>query len=32
MSAESEAMIREYSPEAWASGMAEAAQAMGCHD
>jgi len=30
MSAESEAMIREYSPEAWASGMAEAAQMMGC--
>jgi 1,2-diacylglycerol 3-alpha-glucosyltransferase len=32
MSAESEAMIREYSPEAWASGMLEAAHAVERHD
>jgi glycosyltransferase involved in cell wall biosynthesis len=32
MSAESESMILQYSPEAWAFGMAEAAQAMECHD
>jgi glycosyltransferase involved in cell wall biosynthesis len=32
MSAESEAMIREYSPKAWASGMLEAAHAVERHD
>jgi glycosyltransferase involved in cell wall biosynthesis len=32
MSAESEAIIREYSPEAWATGMVEAAHGMRCHD
>jgi glycosyltransferase involved in cell wall biosynthesis len=32
MSAESEVMIREYSPEAWAAGMGEAAHATGYHD
>ena len=32
MSAESETMILQYSPEAWASGMVEAAHAMECHD
>jgi glycosyltransferase involved in cell wall biosynthesis len=32
MSAESEAIIREYSPDAWATGMVEAAHGMRCHD
>jgi glycosyltransferase involved in cell wall biosynthesis len=32
MSAKSEAVIREYSPEAWATGIVEAAYATGCHD
>ena len=32
MSAESASMILQYSPEAWASGLVEAAHAMECHD
>jgi glycosyltransferase involved in cell wall biosynthesis len=32
MSAESETMILQYSPDAWASGMVRAAHAMECHD
>jgi len=32
MSAESETMILEYSPDAWASGMVRAAHAMESHD